>query len=226
MSTIAEDPATQQSCGTTLADGFLVHEYDSIAQAHFNTVDSISAFFRHYLLVISLPSPLLALAGTLWASSRLSDAPILGPLDGTVVVASGLAAFGVSAVGLCVMGYVCNLRFDAVLYARTLNGIRAHFVGRVPDSELRELIVLPMSTTFPSYAEWTHFAWVVGAFAIIDTGYVGFGCWLLSQSGGWLGHLHCAGPLFCAAFFATHFLVYSRLAGHREKGYYPTAPSS
>ena len=45
-------------------DKFLLKEYDNIAQAHFNTKNSLIQFFRYYLLIIALPLPLfVVLAG-------------------------------------------------------------------------------------------------------------------------------------------------------------------
>jgi len=52
---------------------FLLKEYDNIAQAHFNTKQTLTAFFRYYLLIIALPAPFSAFILT-----RLSEQNTLG----------------------------------------------------------------------------------------------------------------------------------------------------
>ena len=47
--------------GSKRYERFVRTEYDSIAQAYFNTVNTISTFFKHYLLIVSLPISVLLL---------------------------------------------------------------------------------------------------------------------------------------------------------------------
>lgn len=42
-------------------EDFLITEYNNVAQAHFNTIMAISNFFKHYLLIVSLPISTLLL---------------------------------------------------------------------------------------------------------------------------------------------------------------------
>ena len=102
---------------------FLLAEYDNIAEAHHNTVKAISEFFRHYILIMSLPvtAPVLFLKPSENAAIDIEhvflDRPEVVPL---------FTGF-VTLIGLTVLGYVSNLRCDALLYARAVNVIRRYF---------------------------------------------------------------------------------------------------
>jgi hypothetical protein len=94
---------------------FLLAEYDHVSQAHFTTVGSISHFFQYYVLIASLPiSVAMALAKIEGLPGFLSA--------NSLAIAIFMSA--VAGVGFTVMGYITNLRADAVLYARTINGLR------------------------------------------------------------------------------------------------------
>jgi hypothetical protein len=40
---------------------FLLSEYEHIAHAHFNTVDSLANFFKHYIAIVSVPFVVIGL---------------------------------------------------------------------------------------------------------------------------------------------------------------------
>lgn len=146
---------------------FLISEYDNIAKAHFNTVNSISSFFKHYLLILSLPLPLLAAIMSLSKTNPFSNVPIALPFIATTI----------ALTGLFVVGYVINLRHDAILYARTINGLRSYFteVSGLTYREESRIRVLPRSSSMPKYFEFEYFLFVVAAFAILDSAYLGGG---------------------------------------------------
>ena len=100
---------------------FLLQEYSSICDAHFKSTETITAFFRHYLLVMSIPLSLMAIA---WKSNT---GGIAGLLDGRYGLLLSVTLFTVLAavalIGGGMMAYAANLRFDAVLYARNINRI-------------------------------------------------------------------------------------------------------
>jgi hypothetical protein len=188
---------------------FLLKEYDNIAQAHFNTVNTISAFFRYYLLIVALPVPLLALV-----TKERGLLELLHDLGGAVPAASVLIAL----VGLLVMCYVCNLRFDALLYARAVNGIRKHFAensGLGPEA-LKAFLVLPTKTDKPPYFEGRYFLFVVLAFALLDSAYPfgGLLFWVDWCCARWVSAFVVAG-----GFFALHLLAYWWLSVWRERQY-------
>ncbi|MBP7052173.1 MAG: hypothetical protein KBE65_14250 [Phycisphaerae bacterium] len=196
---------------------FLITEYSNIAQAHFNTMNTISTFFRYYLLIVSLPGPLLAVA--------MKDKPLadvgaaLRPCIPFIIVGSFLVAI----VGFFVLWYVCSLRFDAILYARTINGVRRFFYDRSGLSYQDEasMRVLPRSTHKPPYVEGTYFLPVVLALAIINAAYVAAGFCLLfcpqtgtSYSGAVFAAI-CSGVVFLGA----HVCGYLWLARHWQNSY-------
>ena len=142
----------------TSYERFLLTEYNNIAQAHFNTVNMISTFFKHYLLIVSVPIPIFALIYRDWGGGK--GAQFLETFGLGIPIAGVLVAL----VGLCVMVYMANLRFDTLLYARTVNGIRRYFSGLsgLPfDEELRTR-VLPRTIYQPRYFELRFFLPVEG----------------------------------------------------------------
>ena len=66
---MSTEPDRPEQRGRAKYEKFLLKEYDNIAQAHYNTVDTISTFFKHYLLIVSLPLPILG-----WALKSAEDA--------------------------------------------------------------------------------------------------------------------------------------------------------
>ncbi len=86
-------------------EGYLNAEYRHIAEAHFRTIEAISSFFRYYLLIMSLPITLLALAiGISSQSDKVLEAIFsLGPLLSAVL-------FVISMVGFGMLLYIINLR--------------------------------------------------------------------------------------------------------------------
>jgi len=198
---------------------FLLHEYDNIAQAHFNTVNTIATFFKHYLLIVSLPIPLLA-----WVLKPAEGAATtaLGPILQKLGIVVPLGAILIGVIGFLVMCYIANLRFDAILYARTVNGIRKYFSSRstVPFEEEFRVRVLPRSTYQPRYLEWTYFIWVILAFGLLNATYVSLGLFLWCR----LQQVVAAGCWAWAVvgfvgFAAANIGTYAFLAWHRESRY-------
>jgi hypothetical protein len=88
---------------------------------------------------------------------------------------------GVSTLGLLLALYLIGLHHDAVLYARTVNAVRAHFVGKLQPEDPRPTMVLPIDQTRPSFTE-TKLRFIVAAFALVDGFYAGAAAhvyWLL-----------------------------------------------
>src|SRR5688572_20011928 len=84
---------------------FLLAEYTNIAQAHFNTVDSVSNFVKHYLLIASAPIFLVVLFADL---RDMSPNALLSALA-TQPLAPALVGSGLLLMGLLVLGYVINI---------------------------------------------------------------------------------------------------------------------
>lgn len=157
---------------------FLLAEYNNISSAHFNTVSTISTFFRYYLLIVSIPISFLAVTATNIGTGKVKVfTQTIGPYIPWV-------SFLIACIGLCILAYVINLRLDAILYARTVNGIRKHFFNKsgLSFKEERRVRLLPRSIYKPSYFEG-YFLPVVFAFSLFNSAYFGFGLCVLATRG-------------------------------------------
>lgn len=203
---------------STAYQEFLKHEYDNIAHAHFNTVTTISTFFRQYLLIVSIPLSILTLLMRADSNSRT--------LEPFLTMFFVVAAF----VGLFVLGYVINLRMDVLLYARTVNGIRSFFLQRsdLSFSEEMRYRVLPRNIYIPHYCETRYFVYVVLTFALLDTTYLIMPFVLFSENRSILdgfGQLFSVGlgSFVCISVgllsLLIHFGLYLSLITHRDKEY-------
>src|SRR4051812_21065304 len=133
-------------------DDFFLKEYDRISEAYFKIVASVSEFMKHYLTIVSVPPALLVIFGKPEAVGPVLELMRRHPF------VSCLPFFVVSLVGFFLCRYLIALALNAHLYARTVNGIRAHFVAKVKATELAEVrrrIVLPEDTTKPSFKSGT-----------------------------------------------------------------------
>jgi uncharacterized HAD superfamily protein len=208
-----QSPAS--SSGKTVFQEFLLAEYDNIAEAHHNTVKSISEFFKHYILIMSLPITAAVLV------LKPSDTVVMDIehifLDRPEVIP--LFTGFVMLLGLTVLGYVSNLRCDALLYARAVNGIRRYFsdLSELPVGGYANILALPRSTHVPPYHEPAIFGFVVGTFSLFGTGYFWAGLYLYYRIKvwpmDWLFHIFVPGFLL-----ATHYCVYYLVTRMRRKG--------
>ncbi len=153
---------------------FLLSEYTNLSQAHFTTNSSVSTFFRSYLVLIGLPIPLIG-----FALSQVGQGKQLNVFIEVLSYLIPIGGFVLGCVGFFVMIYVINLRLDALLYARAVNGIRKHFMNTSGLSFEQEhrIRVLPRSSFQPRYHEWHYTFSVICVFAIIDTLYFALACY-------------------------------------------------
>lgn len=152
---------------------FLLKEYSHIVQAHFKSIETISAFFRYYLLIMS--------------AIILVPYTIAGKLELTELVMNNIylisiILFLISMIGVGVFCYVLNLRLDAILYARAVNGIRKFFYDTSDIDIIYKLSMrtLPQSPSLPHYFEKSYFLPVVFVFLIINTFYANLALYTLS----------------------------------------------
>jgi uncharacterized HAD superfamily protein len=194
---------------------FLLSEYEHIAHAHFNTVVSLANFFKHYIAIVSVPFVVIGLVLN-WDSERkagimefLGAHPFL-PLT---------SFFAVALIGFLVMVYAIHIRCDAILYARTVNGIRKYFYGKspLPLSEQRQVRGLPTTTALPSYMEPLYFGTVVLTFALVGTIYFAVGLYFgfRAQSCSYGAYYWSA----VGAFFGLHLVAYKKVTDYREYAY-------
>ena len=144
MSADSPQKKSDSQIGKTPFEEFLLAEYDNIAHAHFNTIESLSNFIKHYIVIASIPFAVAAIF--LDAENLKTVGTSLSVQNHSCVIAGAMTIL--SLIGFSVLGYVINIRFDAILYARTVNGIRKHFYDKsgVPLEEelrIRALLELP-----------------------------------------------------------------------------------
>lgn len=148
-------------------DEFLLSDHKAISDAHFNTCLSISSFFKYYILIVTLPIPVVA------ALLKFDNDQTLSTICKHCGFALAMMLLLVSLLGVFVMAYIANLRFDAVLYARHVNGIRKYFSNKSGASYEEECMyrALPILKSTPRYSEWRYFLWVVLAFSLLNATY-------------------------------------------------------
>jgi hypothetical protein len=204
-------------------EDFLLAEYGSIATAYSNTISTIATFFRNYLVIVGLPVPILGFVLTQLSKPGATGqgTPLTLPIDLYFLVP--ITGFVIGALGFCLMIYVVNLRLDALLYARTVNGIRKYFYDMSPLEYEKELQmrVLPRTVTQPRYYERMYFLPVVGVFTTLNTLYPLVGlAWFaqgrvgLSPADIWYGYV----GLFLVSLIL-HAGTYSLWAWYRETKY-------
>jgi len=123
---------------------FLLSEYSNIAQAHFKSIESISSFFRYYLLIMSIPISVFIIITKNQKDGSLNVTNFNSEILSLILLVISIAGIGV----FC---YIMNLRFDVVLYARVVNGIRKFFFDKYKEDlnfKLR-LRVLPQNPQMP-----------------------------------------------------------------------------
>src|SRR5262245_38859266 len=107
---MATEPPNASDYGKTASsfENFLLAEYNNIAQAHFNTVDSLSNFVKHYIAIASIPFALAVFVfnnaenlDTNKAADFVMSHPLVVPLFLSII----------SLIGFFVLAYVINIRF-------------------------------------------------------------------------------------------------------------------
>ena len=140
-------------------------EYSNIAQAHFKSNETISAFFKYYLIIISIPI-------TLFGGLAKLNGGVENIINKNIYLFN--ASFLIAFVGFFIYWYVVNLRLDAVLYARTVNGIRKYFYdnSKLHINTKLGIKVLPLDINFPPFCGDRHFLPVVLAMAFVNSLYM------------------------------------------------------
>jgi len=191
---------------------FLKEEYSNIAQAHFKSIESISTFFRYYLLIIALPISALTLS-----IKNVNDFTNFVKYYNLQI--SALLSC-IASIGFFVLCYIINLRLDVITYARVINGIRKYFYDKSSINNLIKINIrgLPQSPQLPSYIEKGFFFPVVLVFAIIDTlfAYYAFQVFFIST----IEHMNLSFvALLIISFFSLHLLIYYSFSNDREHSY-------
>jgi len=198
-------------------DKFQLEEYKNISQAHFKTIETISIFFRHYLLIMSIP---IIVAGFFM---RVEE-PTKYFKQYHQIFASILII--IFLIGICMLAYIIVLRMDGVLYARTVNGVRKYFYNKI-NKDFERIIktkILPYATTRPPYYEPSFFFPVVFCFIIINTAYFVFGItiWIFNGEIEIISkNLFTIGPIiaFLISILSQGFMYIYYYARNRETSY-------
>jgi len=195
---------------------YLLTEYSNIAKAHFKSIETISMFFRYYLLIMSIPISVIAVFFQIAPErEKILSIVLQYKLPISVVL------FCISLIGLGVFCYIVNLRLDTILYARVVNGIRKFFYDE-SEQEINlklHMRVLPQSSQFPPYVEKSFFLPVVFVFGIINTLYFSIGYYLSSFYIIYLTFTPLLIAFTTIIFFLCHFGIYGWYAYHRETAY-------
>ena len=162
-------------------DEFQLSEYVNISNAHFETLKQVTTFFRFYLIIISTPSILLLFVKI---NNNLSGL-FKGTWELSTTIFIALMFIVLSIIGILSCMHIINIRFDAILYARTVNGIRKYFYELKKLDSLKEysLRVLPKSTNQPKYYEIENFMPIIFTFGLINSSYFTLGCYIIYTIG-------------------------------------------
>ena len=122
-------------------EDFLLKEYENIASAHFESQKQFALFFRYYILFFSVPF--------IVASINKNDNKIITP------EMFGFSLLVLSLIGLFFYRFAISLKYEAVLYARTVNGIRNFFYKKLANPSIeKEILTLPKSIDRPPYESY------------------------------------------------------------------------
>jgi hypothetical protein len=209
---------------------FQLEEYKNISTAHFETNKQIGIFFRYFLLIASAPALIFVWFG--------KDNPhfIDNLLEGTKDAIStnlfiGFFLLFISIIGVLSSFYLVSLKLDALLYARTVNGVRKFFFDH---SELKNddhFRVLPKQTNVPSYFDNHTFGILFYAIGLINAAYFSLGTRIIAGVGKYFfpDYLHFK-PIILnyniwwtiivfIFFFFGHILYYNLLSKYRRINY-------
>lgn len=209
-----------------IMDEYLLKEYEHIADAHFNVSQTISSFFKYYLILMAIP---LSITSYLISPSGSKDSNYILTKNLSVIIASAYGTLGLIGILLCV--YVINMRLDAILYARTINGIRRYFYSKseIKIFEKSRIKVLPDTTIFPRYYEARIFLPVVLTFAVINSVYVLISSLTIinfifydiinGKIQEILFNVYFTPIAIFISLLLIHYTIYREMAGHREYAY-------
>ena len=193
---------------------FLLSEYDHIADAHFETGKQVSTFFNYYLLILAAPVIIV----TLTQNKNLQN--LLNPIKQDEYFLLHWVAFGILLViaifGFCLSWIVMELQHDAILYARTVNGIRNYFYKQqaftVQDE--KRIRVLPRDVNKPDFYSYRHLGVIVFAFAFVNSVFLFASLVVFSK--GVIERWTWVVPLL---FLLSHFLLHRILSWKKTKTY-------
>lgn len=201
---------------------FMLEEYKQIAAAFFDLLKQRSDMFRFYLALITIPISLIAAIMQIEKSSiYLFDLPDL-------VI---LVLFAIAIAGLITTAIVVDIRFESILYAKTINLTRRYFRDKGGESELGKYLLLPDGDDLPRFYEqpWEitkgRWRWELGVGAtfleillmgLLDSVYLGLPTINILHHQLNLTEAILFGSAVGVAFFLLHIIGYLYFARKRD----------
>ena len=189
---------------------FMLSEYSNIAQAHFKSIETISTFFRYYLLIMSIP---ISAVAVFFQIARDKEQILIMVHQYKFPLFTVLIC--ISFIGVGIFSYITNLRLDTILYARVVNGIRKVFYDKWDEDINLKLRVrtLPQSAQLPHYFERSYFSPVVLVFGLMNSLYFFLAFYLCFYI------ILREAIVIGLAFVVLHLAIYSLYSRHRERAY-------
>lgn len=193
---------------------FLLSEYSHIAQAHFKSLETISTFFRYYILILSIPISAIGIFYQISPEKEVGISNFITNYRWEISMSFVLIAI----VGIGMFFYILNLRFDGLLYARVVNGIRKYFYGKSSEDMNYKLHirVLPQSPQIPNYHEPRYFFPIIFVFGIINSIYFDLAFFVFSKQVPWIRWSLFLIPIVIVFL---HFRFYYLYARYRDRSY-------
>lgn len=214
------------------ASDFMLEEYKQIAAAFFDLSKQKTEMFRFYLILVTIPITLIAaLLGSEETPISFQNLPNLVTL----------LLFAIAIAGLIMTAIVVDIRFECILYSKTVNLARRFFMDKGEEHKLRNYMLLPDGDDLPKYYEqpWEFknrkWKWALGVGAtfleillmgLLNATY--FGVVLMNISQTWVsdGQALWLGIISWASFFALHVLGYRYLAKKKDEQWRVKQPST
>lgn len=187
---------------------FLLKEYELVAKAYFDSRDITTRWFKYYLLIIAAPLSFIAVT----YNGKYAEFNIfkMGPSLGFIILFIGL---------FCILFFkaILYIGLDAVLYARTVNGIRKVFLENDNNGfNYAKYRVLPIDIKLPEMYKYSgHLFTLITCMALMNSIYVFLG--LIQFKCHVIYYVFC----FIVSFliFCLHFKLYKSTCKWKEKTY-------
>ena len=199
---------TQSEDSKDITDFFLI-EYDKLAQAHFSAHDNLSRWVRFYFLVVAAPLSFLVLVqSSLSKQGQITFFNFIPDYISIFLILVGIIGTFISLI-------IFDIRLDAALYARAVNGIRKYFLDNnsLRTSEVSKYVVMPTDSNKPSLTNPSINGYIfIFMFSIINSLYICGGSGYL----GMRAHLYV--PLFFMLMIG-HVYGYIFIGKHKKNKY-------
>lgn len=203
---------------------FMLEEYKQIVAAFFDLSKQKIEMFRFYLILVTIPITLIA------TILGLEKAPPFSLFELPMLVSFVL--FAIAIAGLIMTAVVVDIRFECILYAKTVNLVRRFFMDRSKDGELRNYRILPDGDDLPKHYEqpWEFkgrkWKWEPGVgstflqvllMGLLNATYLGLAVTNLSQAWVCIDQALTLGLVSWLLFFALHILGYRYFARKKDE---------